>query len=124
MTQSFATNANNDIYIGSNGNLAVLSGQAAVEAACANVSKASLGEEVLSINTGIPFFQAVFTGVPNIAIFQNYLRQALLSIDGVVNVTSIVSKVQNHVLSYEATIESQYGQTAVIADEFPIGGTA
>ncbi len=41
MTRSFGTNASNDLYLGPDGNLVVLSGIAAVEAACATATKRS-----------------------------------------------------------------------------------
>lgn len=113
MTQTFGANANNDIYIGANGNLVILQGQLAVSAACASTSKAALGEEVLSVKSGIPFFQAIFVGVPNLALFENYLRSALEAVDGVVAVTNLstaLDKVNGKtILRYTATIENEFG---------------
>lgn len=123
MTQTFGANQNNDIYIGANGNLVVLQKQAAVSAACASTSKASLGEEVLSINSGLPFFQAVFVGVPNLSLFENYLRTALEKVDGVIAVTNLsvsLDKVNGKsILNYTATIENEYGLKFVISQGIP-----
>lgn len=124
MTQMLGVNTHNDIYRGSNGNVVVLQGQSAVSAACRSTSLASLGEEVLSLNSGQPFFQAVFIGVPNLAIFENYLRQALEVVDGVIAVTNLSTKITKNdkgrsVLSYIATVRNQYGLTAVITGESP-----
>ena len=109
MTQTIATNSLNDIYIGSDGNLTFASGQTAVEQACATASKLQLEEAVFQTNLGIPNFQVVWTGVPNIPIFEAYLRQTLLNVEGVYAVTSLTSKGLNGVLSYVAEIESVYG---------------
>lgn len=124
MTQTLGVNTQNDIYLGANGNLVVLQGESAVSAACKSTSLASLGEEVLALNSGIPFFQAVFIGVPNLAIFENYLRQALEAVDGVIAVTNLSTNITKSssgksVLSYQATIQNQYGLTAVISGESP-----
>lgn len=124
MTQSFGVNASNDLYIGANGNLVILQGQSAVEVACANVSRASLGEEVLSVGNGLPFFQAVFNGVPNLAVFENYLRTALLSVDGVLAVTNLTTRVgkndlEKNTLFYIATIENVYGLAFEISGGVP-----
>ena len=122
MTQTFGTNAENDIYIGANGNLVVLQGEAAVEGACATASKASLGEEVLATTSGVPFFQAAFTGVPNLQAFNNGLLQALKQVDGVVAVSKLTSSIGKdadgrNALNYSATIESQYGITFIVTQE-------
>lgn len=124
MTQTLGVNSNNDIYRGSNGNVVVLQGQSAVVAACRSVSLASLGEEVLALNSGQPFFQAVFLGSPKLAIFENYQRQSLEGVDGVIAVSNLSTKIGKSItgksfLSYVATITSQYGLTAEITGESP-----
>lgn len=120
MVQTVLTNANNDIYLDASGNLAMATGEAAVAQACENVSRASLGEEVFSINNGIPFFQAVFIGTPKIPIFETYLRQALLSVPGVVEITSLTTTISNNALSYTAVIETVFGNAVTLAEEFPL----
>jgi hypothetical protein len=116
MVQTFATNSSgNDLYIGLDGNLAVLSGLAAVEAACATASKAQLGEMVLAMKSGIPNFQTVWVGVPNIRLWESYLRATLQNVEGVNQVTSITAKAQSGSLSYDATISTPYGPGEVSA---------
>lgn len=124
MVQTFGTNSNGDLYIAPNGNLAILAGQGAVEAACASISKVSLGEECLSTVSGLPFFQSVFVGVPNLSVFNSSLRQALLSVSRVIQVKSLTSKIGKNstrqtVLSYIAVIENSFGQTFTISQESP-----
>ena len=111
MVQTFGTNGNNDIYIGREGNLVVLSGVEAVAAACRNVSLAQLGEEVLTVKNGIPNFETVWVGSPNYLLFQNYLRQNLLAVPGVLEVESLTISTENNVLSYTATLKTIYGTT-------------
>ena len=62
MTQSLGLNSSNDLYLNSSGNLQVDTGLQALIDVCLNVSRALLGEMVLTINNGLPYFQAVFTG--------------------------------------------------------------
>ena len=111
MTTTFGTNASNDIYLDSSGNLAFLSGQSAVESACAVASQMQLGEAIYQTNLGLPAFETIFSGVPNVAIYESYLRTTLMNVPGVVSVTSITSKVENNTFSYTATIESVFGTT-------------
>lgn len=126
MTQTFGLNANNDIYLDDNGNLVILSGQPAVESACATATKAQLGEMVLQTLLGIPNFQTVWVGVPNLPMFQFYLRKTLAAVDGVVAVTDLtvgtavvnnpVTGLDETVLVYSATIENEFGE------EFTLNG--
>ena len=119
MTQTIGTDSNNDLYLGSNGNIVILQSQSAVVAACRSASLLSLGEAVLATTTGIPFFQAVFNGQPNIAVFQSYLRTAILNVPGVLSIQNLTTNVNGGVLSYSVTIQSIYGET-VIAGSVPI----
>jgi hypothetical protein len=110
MTQTIATNESNDIYIDLGGRLNLVSGENAVLNACATASKLQLGEAIFQINKGIPNFQAVWVGVPNIPIFEKYLRDTLESVDGVNKVISLTAQSNSGILSYSATIESKYGR--------------
>lgn len=109
MTLMLGTNANNDIYLGADGNIVVLSGLQAVLGACATASKAQLGEMVLARNSGIPNFQAIWVGVPNYAIWEQYLRTTLLGVPGVVQVSSLTISKNGDVMNYTATIETEFG---------------
>lgn len=109
MVQTFGADANNDLYLGTDGNIAILSGAEAVAAACSTKTKAQLGEMVFETTQGIPNFQAVFTGVPNYPVFQAYLRNNILSIDGVTGIESIFINPVKNTLNYTARIQSIYG---------------
>jgi hypothetical protein len=109
MTQSLGLNAASDLYLNSSGNLQVDTGLQALIDVCLNVSRALLGEMVLTINGGLPYFQAVFTGNPNLAIFQAYLIRALNNIDGVNSVQNVNMSLNANVLSFTAAIDTIYG---------------
>lgn len=109
MVKTLGINSNNDIYLGSDGNIAVLSGIQAVKDACKTATQALLGEMVLATNQGIPYFQAVFIGTPKYAIYVAYLRSTLLGVPGVKKVKSLEMRVSNNTLGYTATIETDFG---------------
>jgi hypothetical protein len=113
MTKTFATNANNDLYIGSDGNLVVLTGLQAVRDACSTAAKAQLGEMVLDINRGIPNFQTVWVGAPNIPQFETALRNTLQAVADVVEVVSLTTSITKGTLNYTAVILTTYGQTFI-----------
>ena len=109
MVQTLGIDANNDVYIGSDGNLAVLSGLAAVEGACQTIAQAQLGEMVLFVTKGLPTRETIWNGNPKVALYEAYLRAALESVSGVVAVTELTYNVSNGVFSYTATIETIFG---------------
>lgn len=110
MTQTFGVNASNDIYIGGDGNLVIDRDTQAVLTACAQTVKTRLGEMVLAVNDGLPYFETVFTGVPNIPQFEMALRTAILAVPGVNEILSLTTSQAGDVLSYTAVILTIYGQ--------------
>ncbi len=113
MPLTLGLNENNDIYLGSDGNLVVLSGVEAVAGMCETISKAQLGEMVLTTTQGIPNFQTVWNGVPNLGVWQSYLRNALQNVAGVREVRDLTVSVANNTLSYTATIATESGTTTI-----------
>jgi hypothetical protein len=113
MVQTLATTDSNDLYLDSSGNLVMLSGFAAVEAACASATRAQLGEMVLATRQGIPNFQKLWVGVPDYAIWKSYILNTLQNVPGVQRVFSLNLTIQNNIASYVAQIETQYGTGAI-----------
>lgn len=108
MTQTFRVDDNNDFYVNGKGSFVVSSGLDAVLYACASASKTHLGEMILQSNAGIPVFETVWNGTPNYSLWQSFLRDALLAIDGVTDVVLSIS-VADNTLSYSAEITTIYG---------------
>jgi hypothetical protein len=113
MTITLAANSNNDIFIGGDGSLSVVSGLDAVTQACKQAAQAQLGEMVLSTDQGVPTFQTIWNGSPNIPQFVAYLRRTLMTVPDVIEVTALAAVVSDGVLSYTATIKTNYGEAAI-----------
>lgn len=113
MTQTFGTNDRNDLYLGPDGNITVLRGLPAVEAACATATEAQLGEMALAVNSGIPNFQEIWSGTPDYGIWQSFIQNTLENVDGVVRVTSLTLSIQNNTASYQAQITTEFGSTTI-----------
>lgn len=109
MTQTFATDATNDLVIGSDGALAVARSLDAVAFACRSTARVSLGEMVLAVNEGIPFRTTAWAGVPNALGFEAALRRRLLAVAGVTGIISLTTSRHGDRLSYVATIRTVYG---------------
>ena len=124
--QTFAVNDNNDLYIDGNGDIAIVYDQQAVLQACQQAAQTLLGEMVLDTNQGIPYFTAVWTGIPNIPVFEGALRAAWLAVPGVTSVqqldtqyiTTVIpdTDIPTNAVSYSATIATIFG-TGEIASE-------
>lgn len=113
MTKTLGTNSNNDLYLSPDGNVVLLSGLPAVLAACENVAKSQLREMVLAQQAGIPNFQTVWVGVPNLEIWKQYLRRQLSNVMGVVEVVSLNAQQRGNILTYSATIRTEFGEGSI-----------
>ena len=124
MTQTLASNVNNtlsgvmpnDIYLDSQGNVAISLDLQAVLEACAQAARTTLGEMIFNVDQGIPYFETVWVGVPNIPQYTAALRAAFLGVGGgglVVEVVSLVTSQIDNTLSYTAVIRTIYGSGGI-----------
>lgn len=112
MTQTLAADANGDLYLGADGKIAVLSGLAAVQQLCDATARTLLGECMFNVDEGLPYFQAVWTGVPNLAQYEAALRSAITAVDGVLSITDLALSHSGDKLSYSMSISTVYGAGA------------
>lgn len=110
---TFAVNANNDLYLDKYGNIVIVEDLTAVLQICQQVAQVRLGEIALNTDEGIPFFETVWNGVPNIAQFENALRTAFLNVTGVLQVVSLGAVQEGRNLNYTAVIQTIYGTGAI-----------
>jgi hypothetical protein len=113
MTRVFTVDENNDLILAGDGDLAISTDLEAVLQACEHAAKAQLAEMVLAVDQGVPNFQTIWQGSPNVFQFEAYLRRQLQNVTGVVEVSELTSTVSDNVLSYTATIQTIYGQGVV-----------
>ncbi len=107
--QTLAVDSNNDIYLGTDGNIAVVFNMQGTLQACAHASKTLLGEMIFSVNEGLPNFQLVWVGVPNLQQYEAAVRATLLAVDGVVEIVSFLIDITDNNLTYTAVIRTIYG---------------
>jgi hypothetical protein len=113
MVQTLQLNQNNDLVLNSSNSLTMLSGIAAVAAACNTATQTQLGECVLQVGQGLPNFSVLWSGTPDYGLWQSYLEATLLNVPGVTAVQSITLTQVEGVLNYIAQIETQYGPTTL-----------
>lgn len=109
MTRTLAVDVNNDIFIGIDGSLSIATARDAVLQACAQAAKAQLGEMIYAVDQGLPNFEAVWNGTPNLNQFEAYLRRNIEAVTDVIGVDSVTITVTAGVLSYVAVIKTIYG---------------
>lgn len=113
MNLALAVNAKNDLYQGADGNLALAQDRDAVMQALQQAAQTVLGEMIYAADQGVPYFDTVWGGSPNLAQFNAYLRRAFLAVDGATDVQALTVSVANKTLTYNAVITTVYGTVAV-----------
>ena len=111
--KTFATNANYDIYLGRDGNLAIATDLEAVKQTCEHVSRTILGELPYAQSRGIPFKQLSLDATSNTSLYDMYLRKALMTVPGVTGVGSVTFQPDGDNLKYSAQIKTIYGTEKV-----------
>lgn len=110
--KTLSVNENNDMHA-QNGLLVVAADLEATRQRCTQVMQTVRGEMIYALDQGIPFYQTVWTGSPNLLAFEAAARDALSEIPTVTGVSSFSSRISANVLTYEATINTIYGATIV-----------
>lgn len=110
--KSFAMNSNNDMYIGTDGNLAIVSDIDAVMQNCRSAMQAQLGEMQFDTARGMPNRATVYDTY-NPVQFTAAGRTTLAAVEGVVSVVNFTVQRSGDTLNYSATIKTIYGTGAI-----------
>ena len=111
--KSLASNRRNDLVISADGRLSVVTGTAAVEVVARSHMQTRRGEMIHAAQDGIPFDLVAFGASPNLAQFEAYARRRLSAITGVREVVSFDARLDGDVLTYTATLRTDYGETTI-----------
>lgn len=109
----FAVDKNNDLYLGADGSLAMKNGLLAFMQACEHAMQSLLGEMPFAQGRGLPFKEAVWTGTPDLRLFEESARTLLLSLEGATSISEFYCEVCENTLKYRAVIRSVYGTAAI-----------
>jgi hypothetical protein len=114
MTKTFESNDRNDLVIGTDGNLSIVSGLRAVALNCRSAMQAQRGEMLFAADRGIPTLGTVWNAyLP--AQFEAAARVAIKRVAGVVAVTGFTIDRTGEAFGYTATIQTIYGETTANA---------
>ena len=103
------TDANNDIYIGADGNLAFSRNAQAVSQTAEHYVKTLLNEMIQDFDRGVPFFIVAFGSNPSIPQFEAAIKARILQAPGVTGIRSFEAFQDGDILKYTALIETIYG---------------
>lgn len=106
-------NANNDLFMGANNQLGLLTGLPAVSQACKSAVEAQRGEMQYAVNRGVPTHDTVWDGVPNQKLFQFFARAAIRAVPGVTAINRFDSDILDGKLEYEAEIKTEFGTDTI-----------
>lgn len=111
--RTFAVNEKNELVLDKSGNLSLITGKQAIAQACEQAIKSQLTEMIYAQQRGIPTFQAVWVGSPNLLQFDTYARAMLRSVPDVVEVIKLNTIVGDNVLNYTAEILTNAGAVSI-----------
>lgn len=106
--RSIAVNANNDIYRGADGNLAMVTGIDAVSQGCTHAVQTLLGSLTNNLLRGVDYFGTMWNFYRPMS-FAAQARAILLTVPHVQSVTYFDITRANGVASYTAGVKSDYG---------------
>ncbi len=108
--QVLATDETNDLVLNNNNRLKMLTGANAVGAATEHTVSTLLGEMIYQSTDGVPYQEVVFNGVPDLVQIQFYIVREIHRVTGVVRVSDFTINFLDNILSYEARLETIYGE--------------
>ena len=108
--KNIAVNGNNDIFLDTNGKIAMTTTIEQILQTCEHVVKTIRGELVLHGSIGVPYFELIWNGSPNLIQAEAEIRTLLKRVYGVKDITDIELFVKNNVLVYNAMIKTIHGE--------------
>lgn len=109
MTIQIGVNDNNDIYLDSLGNLAMVTDRTACMQAAQQAAQAQRGEMQYHLNRGVPTLQTVWSGHPSAAQLRASIRQELLLTTDVTGVPALNVQLIGEDAVYTAEITTVFG---------------
>jgi hypothetical protein len=112
MTQTLASDANNDLILDRIGRVLMLNGADAVAANCRSAVQAQRGEMMFAADKGMPTFATAWNRYRPVQ-FEAAARAIIRAVPGVVSVVSFTARRQGEILGYTAVIQTIYGEAVV-----------
>ena len=109
MPLTFQTNSSNDLFIGADGNLAIITGIDTIVQQCEEIMETLRGELIYDKTRGIDYQSTLWDGAPDLVRFERQARNQLLTVETVTQVRNFETTITNDILSYRAIIDTTLG---------------
>ena len=106
---SFARDSNNDLFLNSKNDISMNTGLDACLQACESSVSTILGEKIYNQNDGIPAFNIIWNGVPNLAQARLAIIDTIQKVDNVIEVSNFDFVATDNEFKYNATIKTTFG---------------
>lgn len=110
---TIATDEDNDLVIGDDGNLSLITALPAATQTVAHYSQTLLNEMIQDFDRGVPFFIVAFGANVSIQQFEAAMKARILQAPDVTGIRSFETTQEGDVLRYTATIETIYGSANI-----------
>lgn len=111
--RTISTDLNNDIYVGSDGNISLSYDVQAVSETTKHFAATLRTEMIHEYDLGIPFFMTAFDSQPSIPQFEAATKQRIRQAPEVIGIRSFQTIQTGDVLGYTAVIETIYGAVTI-----------
>ena len=108
--KSFATDINNDIYLDSYGEFAIVSGVDAEAQVIKNILRLQQYEYSYDLSRGIDYLGNVLTDSPNLTAWQSQVLNTVKGLSFVKQITKWVYEVQDKNLAFELSVKTDAGE--------------
>ncbi len=110
---TISSDIDNDLMIGSDGNLMMVSSLEAVSQTAAHYAQTLLNEMIQDYDRGVPFFIVAFGPSVSIPQFEAAMKARILQTPNVTGIKSFETTQDGDVLRYTASIETTYGSANI-----------
>lgn len=112
-TSSIQMDSNNDILLDSAGNIVMITDIDAMKQDVRSATLMRLGEDIYNVNSGVGFFEYIFTPQQSYDDARKSLITAITSSPDVISVESLELTIVDNTFEFVAQINSIYGQLTV-----------
>jgi hypothetical protein len=103
-----------DVLVDSSGNIAVAMEPYSLAQDVASAVKTFLGEIYYNTTLGVPYFQQILGKTPPLALFQQYIVNAALTVPDVVSATCVINSFTNRTVQGQVLFTDINHQTTTL----------
>ena len=103
-----------DLCLDASRNIALASAPYSLAQDVASAIKTFLGEVYYDTTLGVPYFGKILGQTPSIAVFQEYMIQATLTVPGVISATCVISSFKGRTVTGQVQFTDSNGTTSTV----------